>query len=166
MYLGSTYVDIIRQWASADLVDANKQPVKFLIPLMELRVDCFQYSAMSCYREFRANRAKPDTEDFTVLWRKLRDATIDGTLLFEAFKQYDSCHFDGGVQQSSNLQKLLSRHKGILARALELEQHVRDELQLQVGHLSLMESKESIKQSKIAIEESKRVKMRMYNVLS
>lgn len=165
-YLPNLYVEMISQWASADLVDANEQPVKFLVPMLELRVDCFQLLAIRCYEKFRADRPHPDAERFTSSWIPLRDAAMNGTLPFEAFKRYDSCHFNGAVQQSNKLQELLSKYHDVRARMLELEQHVRDELQLQVGHLSLLESRESIKQSKIAIEESKRVKMRMYTVLS
>lgn len=154
------FVETISQWTSEELVDANEQPLKYLIPLLEWRVNHFQSSATICYEKFRADRDKQDALIFEHSWRPLRDALLDGPLPWEAFKEYDAYHFDGAVQQSSKLQQLIRQYHVVHARVLELEQHIRDELQLQVGYLSLLESKESIKQSKIALEESKRVKMR------
>jgi hypothetical protein len=85
---------------------------------------------------------------------------VNPTGPFEAFRHYDSCHANGVVQQPSKLQIASRRLDHLLQNASKLERHMLEELQLQVGHLILQESKESIKQSQIAIEESKRVKMR------
>lgn len=156
----SIFVETINQWASADLVDANEQPLKFLTPMLEMSVERLQSAATSCYEKFRTERTKQDALTFEYSWRPLRDAVVDEALPLEAFKQYDSYHFNGAVQESSKLQQLIRQYDDVHARLLELEQHIRDELQLQVGYLSLLESKESINQSKIALQESKRVKMR------
>jgi hypothetical protein len=155
------YILMLSRWANDERVDANEQPLKFLLPLLELHVSRFQAAAAKQYRDFLQDRdSKGGTEGFQSSWRPLRDAVVDATLPIEAFKRYDVCHTSGIVQRCSKVQRLLKRFDHVSRRVSQFEQHMRDELQLQVGHSSLQESRESIKQSKIAIEESKRVKMR------
>lgn len=152
---------MISRWESVERIDANEHPLRFLFPLLELYVNRFEAIAVNSYHKFLEERASTSpASGFESSWRPLRDAMVSATLPFEAFKQYDSCHANGALQQSSKLPRLLRRFDHLLKEASQFEQHIRDELQLQVGHLSLRESRESIKQSKLAMEESKRVKMR------
>jgi hypothetical protein len=159
--LAQLYSLMISRWSTDERIEANEQPLRFLVPLLELYVGQFQAIITYHYKNFRRLRAHPDEGDaFSDSWRPLRDAMVNPTWPFEAFRQYDSCHANGVVQRSSKLQRASKRFDRLLQNASKLERHMLEELQLQVGHLSLQESKESIKQSKIAIEESKRVKMR------
>lgn len=157
------YVLMIQRWTDNERLDANKQPLSFLTPLLELRINQFQTTAAQCYHKFTYERASSHAESaFDSSWRPMRDAILEASHSFEAFDQYDLCHANGDVQKSFKFQRLLKRFTRVLTNASRMEQHIRDDLQLQVGHLSLEESRESIKQSKVALEESKRVKMRMY----
>lgn len=90
----------------------------------------------------------------------LRQSVVDANLSVMKLKEHDSRHYGGRMQQSSELQLLLQRFDDIYQIVSIMEQHMRDVLQLQVGQLSLLESRESINQSRIAVEESKRLKMR------
>ena len=155
------YVTMVSKWAESERIEANDQPLRFLIPLLELNVNRFQALASYYNGVFLSQRADPEADVFASVWRPLRGVMVNAKVPFEAFKQYDSCYAERALQNSIKLQYILRRFNCVNETVLQLEQHVRDDLQLQVGHLSLQESKESIKQSKIALEESKRVKMRM-----
>ena len=165
------YSFMLSKWADCERIDANEQPLKFLVPLLELCLRRFEAVASFYYRLFLVSREKVNADVFASSWRPLRDAIMTAKLLPKAIIQYDSCHAGGALQKSGKLQQILRRFAYLHEIAVQLEQHVRDDLQLQVGHLSLQESRESIKQSeiaikvsKVALEESKRVKMRMFIV--
>jgi hypothetical protein len=160
--LKDLYILIISRWAKSERLDAIQQPPKFILPLLEIYVRGFQGTAAMHYHDFLNKRTSAGQEaGFWSFWTPLRDAIANANLPFDAFKHYDSFHANGAVQKSSKLRRLSRRFNAIERKVTQMEQHMRDELQLQVGHLSLQESRESIKQSKKAIEESKRVKMRM-----
>jgi hypothetical protein len=152
------YIIIISKWSENERIGANGQPLKFLMPLLEFHINQLEGFAGRLYERFRNEDFMRDYEH---TWRPLRETLVNARLPFEAFNQYDLCHANGSVRQSNQLQRLSRRFENVLHQSSKIEQHMRDELQFQIGHLSLQESKESIKQSKIAIEESKRVKMRM-----
>lgn len=162
MNLVEVYIIMLSRWGPCDFIDANEQPLKLLLPVLELHFNRYQATATHHYRIFLEERGGASASGFESLWRPLRDTMVSAALPFEVFKRYDSFHADGAVQQSPKLQRLLKRFDHICKRVSQFEQPMRDELQLEVGHLNLEESKESIKQSKIAIEESKRLKMRTH----
>lgn len=154
------YVEMISRFPTDEMLDANEVPLKFLVPLLKVLVNQFQAIAAYHYHTFTERRSDAnEASGFVSLWRPLRDEMMAASLMFEAFKQYDMCHAHGVVQQTTKLQDLSRRFHYLQGRISHLEQHIRDELQLQVGNSSLQESRESIKQSKMAREESKSVKM-------
>lgn len=160
--LRGLYTIMIKRWTNAERIDANEQPLKFLLPILELYVNQFQARASKYYDQFlhHENGDTAQASNFESLWMPLRTMMVAATWPFDAFKRYDSCYANGMVQKSSGLVELSSRFDSLQERVSKIEQHMRDGLQLQVGELSLQESKESIKQSKISVQESKRVKMR------
>ena len=168
LFLKEVYALIISRWGKNERIDANEQPLNFLLPVLELYVNQLQAKVASRYAHFLRNRDNNDgISGFRSSWTPVRDVMVDAGLPFEAFKQYDSCYANGALQKSSKVQRLLARFHHALDTASHVEQQIRDELSLQVSHLSLEESRksiqqsrESIRQSRIAVEESKRVKMR------
>jgi tryptophan 2,3-dioxygenase len=163
--LSELYIILITRWAEDERLEAIQKPLNFVILLLDLHVNRFQALAAKHYTDFLEIRDSVfGASAFEPCWKPLRDAIELATFAFDAFKQYDSCHANGANQRSSRLQKLTKRFDAVMRKAAQMEQHMRDELHLRVGHSSLQESKESIKQSKIAIEESKRVKMRTWPV--
>jgi hypothetical protein len=158
------YTFMVSGWTDSERTDANGQPLKFLVPLLELSLNRFEALASLYYERLLSEREDASAEVFASIWRPLRDTMVTAKLLPDAFKQYDSCHANGAIQKSSKVQYMLRRFIYLHESVAQLEQHMRDDQQLEVGHLSLQESKESIKQSKAALEESKRVKMRKFTV--
>lgn len=163
--LKEVYVTMLLKWVCTDRVDANEQPLEFFSLMLDLYLHRLQAVAVHYYGLFLEGRENVHLPRFEEYWRPLRDAMVNATLTSEAFERYSAHHFKDAIQQSTKSQKVLWRFDNLRKCISEFEQHIRDELQLQVGHLSLLESKASIEQSKIALEESKRVKMRMSSVL-
>jgi hypothetical protein len=158
--LPKIYSLMLSDWSEAQLASANDQPLEYIIPLLELYVNRFQAVITRHYGKFLDLRNDPTDSGFRSEWRPLRDALVNAAMPFEAVRQYKPLNTPGTVYDHPNVQRLLKRFDHLHKTASQFEQHMRDDLQLQVGYLSLLESKESIRQSKIALEESKRVKMR------
>lgn len=160
------YIFIISRWAKNERLEAIQQPLEFVVPLLDLHVNRFQATAAKYYHGFLTDRGPfGEASGFQSFWKPLRDAIEQANIAFDAFKQYyDSFHANSAVdvQMSNKLRTLSEKFDAIMRKTTRMEQHMRDELQLQVGYFSLQESKESIKQSKLSMEESKRVKMRTW----
>ncbi len=154
------YRMMLSKWPKSKLIAANEQPLKFLETVLELSLNQFQAVTGHCYWEFRQTRGDPKNSIHESLWRPMRDAMVMTTFSFAAFKRYDSHHTDGVVQHSPEVRRLLRRFDQLYETASGFEQQIRDDLQLQVGYLSLLESKASIEQSKIALGEGKRLRLR------
>jgi CorA-like Mg2+ transporter protein len=154
------YMAMILQWSPQELNDGNSCSLKFLLPLLKMYIQRIDAITRDCYVEFLSKRRLDEVSLFEGSWRTLRDLLVKATVPFDSVKKYDLCHFEGMLQKSSSkLRQLTLAFDDLRETISELEQHIRDDLSLQVGELSLQESKESIRQSQIALDEGKKVNM-------
>ncbi|TGO48852.1 hypothetical protein BCON_0228g00100 [Botryotinia convoluta] len=88
--------------------------------------------------ELRDDQASRDHR-LTRAWEKTRSAIESFELITQSLEDY--------IHENDKIQCLIERHRKSLQRARELEQYVRDTIQLNVGNLSLQESRKSIQQA-------------------
>jgi len=143
---------------------ANRDPLLHLLPILQIQCDTiagelgYHHEILHRYTA-ELNTLTSDHEALEVSWRDLRSLLRSGPKPFHVFKSTDQRW--NGKRSCRNKEYLrLQEHLGqLMSEAQSLEQLARDYLQLTVGILSLAESRASIKQSKIALEESKRTKL-------
>jgi hypothetical protein len=97
----------------------------------------------------RAEAAKAD-KDLSDAWIKGRGIIEDFHILVENIANYpqDLAEItDTKHKLGSKVRKYLERQRKAIARARALEQHIRDSLHINIGNISLEESRRSIKQA-------------------
>ncbi len=155
------------------LVAARQNPVLYLFPLVRLQIAWFGASILTPRAAYFRRNSSPwasseSDEDLHNLWDNLRftietfETSILNFLHFVS-QRSRSAASSGGVE--NDLAELLQYKDMALHDARRLESAIRDTLQLRVGMLALQESRKSIEQSKIAIEEGRRVKLRKIRLL-
>lgn len=160
------YSVALQKWDRTQCKEANSDPIKYLYPVMESRVEVFRRRLVGCgdrYRYSTTNPYRKDDEEhpYREIWFPLRWDMEIGRLIFPAlghFRKFDNPS-STSLTQSPHFQALETEFGQLLETARQLEQHVRDDLQLRVGQLSLQESRKSIEQSRISIQEGKRIKL-------
>ncbi|KAI2613431.1 hypothetical protein GGR54DRAFT_615821 [Hypoxylon sp. NC1633] len=144
-------------------VKAHKNPLILLLPLLEIHAIYLYDSLVWADRMFRrGRRSGQDGHDLVEnAWDTLRMLKHDGMRPLDCFLQYDKDHNQEKAQASEEYQKsgLAERFVWIKERISLTEELARDYIQVPVGLLSLKASHASIKESKIALEESKRTKL-------
>ena len=83
----------------------------------------------------------------------------DGAGPFDCFREYDINYNSSRTHDREEYKSLVRQFDSIMVQVERTEQLARDYLQAHVARLSLEESRASIRQSKIALEESKRTKL-------
>lgn len=155
------------------LVAARQNPVLYLFPLVRLQIAWFGASILTPRAAYSRRNSKPwasseSDEDLHNLWENLRftietfETSILNFLHFVSQRSLSAAS-NGGIE--NDLAELLQYKDAALHDARRLESAIRDTLQLRVGMLALQESRKSIEQSKIAIEEGRRVKLRKIRLL-
>lgn len=92
-------------------------------------------------------------------WNKLRMMQHDGKAPFTCYRDYDTHQNQGKALAQPNIARLFQEFELVMTEIDRTEQLARDYFQAQVGWLSLEESRESIKQSRNSLAESKRTKL-------
>lgn len=92
-------------------------------------------------------------------WKRLWLLKYEGDWPFKCFRRYDLNHNQGQMQQKESCVELLRRADCIMSEIDSTEHLARDYHQVYMSQWSIEESRESIKQAKIAREESKRTKL-------
>ena len=161
------YHAMLCQWDPSKLVTANENPLLFLLPVAHLQIAQFQsllgpvvesiHGWRTGVRTVRAPHESPYQ-----LWRCLRGSSEILKMAFENLKRYATVVGGESSLQVNGMKDVYNAYQQVLDIACALEQHVKEDLQLQVGQLSLVESRKSILQSELAIAESKRVKLCKY----
>ena len=152
------YAEILRQWHIDQYLQANSDPMYFLYPLIDLRIEYSQAKITDLGSRYRY-QLKHSTNPYRDVWKPLRQEIDIVRLMFRAFRQFCTLHFKLSSAGTQDVQALSTKLDIILEEARELEEYLRHDLQLQVGQLSLEESRMSIQQSSIVIEEGKQMKL-------
>jgi hypothetical protein len=99
------------------------------------------------------------------VWREIRVSLETHKYFVQAFKRYILRNF--GVKEAEGFfDDLYTEQEDVTTDLLVVESEFKDILQMQVGSLSLAESRKSIEMSKKSIEEGKRIKLRELSALS
>ncbi|OTA98350.1 hypothetical protein M426DRAFT_28523 [Hypoxylon sp. CI-4A] len=111
--------------------------------------------------QFRLGRASRQERHDLVekSWDALRMMKHDGMGPLNCIEHYDNLYSTTKVQNSGKYKDLANRLKCIREQISLTEALARDYLQHHVGMFGLEESRESIKQSKVGLEESRRTKL-------
>ncbi|KAI1090967.1 hypothetical protein F5B19DRAFT_296271 [Rostrohypoxylon terebratum] len=167
-YNNSDHIDLLRRYSEALLkrdvhffVEAHKDPLRLLLPALDIHAT-YLYRGLvyadQCLREgIQKRQEKPDLVENA--WSLLRMMRHDGMGPFSCIQQYDNDHNDGKVQHSAEFNDLARRFRCIAGQISLTEALARDYLQHHVGLFSLEESRASIKQSKVALEEGRGTKL-------
>ncbi|KAI0892570.1 hypothetical protein F4806DRAFT_235606 [Annulohypoxylon nitens] len=166
IYFGVTqfskvYLEALLKRDNHFFVEAHKDPLRLLLPVLEIHAT-YLYEGLvyadRCLRE-GIQRRKQNPELVENAWSALRMMRHDGMRPFSCFHQYDNDHNDGKVQHSIEFKNLARRFRCIAEQISLTEALARDYLQHHIGLFSLEESRVSIKQSKVALEEGRRTKL-------
>ena len=152
------YAEILRQWHADQYLQANSDPMYFLYPLIDLRIEYSRAKIADLGGRYRY-QLKHSTNPYRDVWKPLRQEIDIARLMFRAFRQFHMLRSKSSSPGMQDLQALSTKLDNILQEARELEEYLRHDLQLQVGQLSLEESRMSIQQSNIVIEEGKQMKL-------
>lgn len=155
------YVEAIHNLNPSFSILAHNDPVMFLLPVLEIHVTIL-YGQL-CHEDYFIKRAKSKcvvgTFSMETCWDALRMLRHDGMRPLDCFRSYDVNHNNGRTIQRPEYATLFERFQQTMTQIERTEELARDYLQIEVGRLSLQESRASIKQSKIAQEESRRTNL-------
>ena len=147
---------------------ANKDPLLHLLPILKIQCDTIagdlghHHEVLHCHMKDR-NTLTSNNEALEISWRELRSLLRFGPKPFHVFRSFDSRKNGKRSCRNKEYLALLQNFGRLMNEAQSLEQLARDYMQMSVGILSLAESRASIKQSKIALEETKRTKLGMFH---
>lgn len=155
------YLAAIRKCDRSFHTLAHEDGLMFLLPVLEIHTGMVCGELASEDRWLRIGKKERPRLTYLVeqAWDALRMLTHDGAGPFDCFCQYDVDYNNGRTQKREEYVNLFRRFERVMVQIHRTEQLARDYLQAHVGWLSLEESRESIKQSKIALEESQRTKL-------
>ncbi|KAL8997556.1 MAG: hypothetical protein Q9188_006297 [Gyalolechia gomerana] len=132
-------------------------PLICILPLLHLTLFTLRCDGRYLRELFDRYFLNREEDDLLSRFRtRLRLRIIDADKDWCRFIKYTSSHFCRSFLEMPFFQDYVDKLKEDTAEAERLESHVRDYLQLQVGVLSLKESRTSIEVSNRQIEESKR----------
>ncbi|KAI1084916.1 hypothetical protein F5B20DRAFT_523670 [Whalleya microplaca] len=126
--------------------EAHKDPLLLLLPILDIHV-IYLYECL-----IHADHVQK-------AWSALRMMRHDGMVPLDCIQQYDSAHNEGKVQRSEEYKNLAKRFRCMEKQISLIEALARDYLQHHNGLFSLEESRASIKQSEMALEEGRRTKL-------
>ncbi|KIW14502.1 hypothetical protein PV08_07286 [Exophiala spinifera] len=153
------YRSALSRLTEPQLTSASHDPILFLPPLIHQHTAMFvtQTSFSEAKYQLQSdNNARREFDTLPNLWTELRDAIEQFELAIENCARFLK-HY--GRFEEEVFAGLRSNQDLALTRARRLEQQIRDYAQLEVGRLSLEESRKSIEASNTQIEEGKRVKL-------
>ncbi|KAJ8128538.1 hypothetical protein O1611_g5097 [Lasiodiplodia mahajangana] len=155
------YLQAILQRDARFLSGVHKNPLILLLPTLNIHYMALYKALNDVDRDFRYGRSSREEKPKFVenAWDSLRMIKHDGMRPLNCIRQYDNDHNDGKLQHSEEYSILAEKFKCIEEQISRMEALARDYLQHHVAMFSLEESRASIKQAKVALEESKRTKL-------
>ncbi|GAP83104.2 putative magnesium transport protein transmembrane region [Rosellinia necatrix] len=155
------YLETVCHYHDTFYKQVHENPLLLLLPVLDIHA-VYLYDGLSIadglFREGRKNRHEnPGLVEKA--WSELRMMKHDGIRPLHCIKQYDSDHGNGKVRKFKEYRDLTKRFGYIDKEINRMEALARDYLQHHIGMFGLDESRASIKQAKVALEESKRTKL-------
>lgn len=141
--------------------EAHDNPLLFMLPILEIHAAYLQNEfthADGCLRLGR-KRQQEQSDLVERAWDSLRMMKYDGMGPLRCLQQYIEDHSDQVPEQTKGFEKAFKKLESVNSQIIRAEELARDYFQVHAGQLSLEESRASIKQSKVALEESKRTKL-------
>lgn len=149
-------VETVQQLSTRRIQDANRHPLDFLLPFLESLELHFVQEMTSINTRLREQdedtwRSPAQADDFVrTAWVAARSAIEDFQIICDRIGDYSenlSSNISGDFKPSKEMTYFLQRCKKGLARARLSEAHIRDTVQINVGALSLEESRKSMQQA-------------------
>ncbi|KAI0182622.1 hypothetical protein EV127DRAFT_487922 [Xylaria flabelliformis] len=142
-------------------IEVHKNPLFLLLPVLDIHAVYLYKGLIHADQLFRqgrtSRREKPELVEEA--WSALRMMKHDGMGPLDCVRQYDNDYNGNKIQESEEYKRLAERFRCIKEEISRTEALARDYLQHHVGMFSLEESRVSIKQARVALEESKRTKL-------
>ncbi|EPE26482.1 Magnesium transport protein CorA, transmembrane region [Glarea lozoyensis ATCC 20868] len=146
-------LELLKNLRPEQYESAIKRPIEYLGPFLSVIEAYFTYEVLRL-RQAHTEWMRMTMITATILggyqdellskrWRLTRLIIEDFDLMVGKLVSIQ----EDGVLASPKLQPAFERYRRMLARARLLEQHIRDDIQLNVGNLSLQESRKSLQQA-------------------
>jgi hypothetical protein len=151
-------LDYLHNFDASWIKSANENPIEYLIPFFEL-LEAHCHHVTQSLRIAHQNNAQyshspQSTEERDELlftsWKDARGHIEDFQSIvgrIEAYQDIVSAHADTKKHNAERMERVSRTHKRLLDKARNAEQHIRDTIQLNVGNLSLQESRKSLQQA-------------------
>ncbi|KAI0973497.1 hypothetical protein F4678DRAFT_28556 [Xylaria arbuscula] len=141
-------------------VESHENPLLLLLPVLHIHAK-YLYKDLIRQNEnlHRGIALREESEVIEEAWYSLRITRHYGMRPLDCIRQYDNDYNSGKVQHSEEYKALAKRFRCIEEQICRTEALARDCLQHHVAMLGLKESRASIKQANIALEESRRTKL-------
>ncbi|KAI0845573.1 hypothetical protein F5Y00DRAFT_272768 [Daldinia vernicosa] len=159
--LSEKYLRSLRKRDKSFFAEAQKDPLLLLLPILDIHATYLYERLIYADQCFRRGRTSPQEKLDLIekAWDALRMMRHDGMGPLNCIQQYDNDHNNGRTHHSEEYKNLAKRFECIERQICLTETLARDYLQHHIGLFSLDESRASIKQSKVALEESRRTKL-------
>ena len=151
-------LDYFYGFNAAQIGSANKNPVEYLTPFFELLEAHCHHVTQSLriahqhnaeYSHIPQSTLERDQLLFTA-WKDARGHIEDFQSIadrIEAYQDILSLQQNEEAHDSKRMEMVSRKQKRLLDKARNAEQHIRDTIQLNVGNLSLQESRKSLQQA-------------------
>ena len=143
---------------ATQIESANRNPVEYIIPFFELlEAHCHHitqplrtaHQQSAEYNQVSQSTLEGDRLLFTA-WKDARGHIEDFQSIVNRIGAYQDVLYNGrksDPDRSKVMDMVLRKHNRLLEKARNTEQHIRDTIQLNVGNLSLQESRKSLQQA-------------------
>ncbi|KAI0855050.1 hypothetical protein F4860DRAFT_497536 [Xylaria cubensis] len=155
------YLEALLKLDKQFFIKVHENPLFLLLPVLDIHAVYLYNGLIHSDQLFRwgRTRRREMLELVEEAWNALRMMKHDGMGPLHCVRQYDSDYNGNKIQESEEYKRLAERFRCIKEEISRTEALARDYLQHHVGMFSLEESRVSIKQARVAFEESKRTKL-------
>jgi hypothetical protein len=151
-------LDHFHNFDALQIESANKNPMEYLTPFFELLEAHCHHVTQSLRITHQHNAEYSQTPQSTLerdqllftAWKDARGHIEDFQSIIcriEAYQDNLSYLLNTESHNSKRMEMVFRKQKRLLERARNAEQHIRDTIQLNVGNLSLQESRKSLQQA-------------------
>ncbi|KAI1128884.1 hypothetical protein F5Y10DRAFT_277093 [Nemania abortiva] len=158
------YLQALLRYDRKFFAEAHKDPLFLLLPVLDIHA-IYLYEGLiaedRCFRLRNTGREveRNERDPIERAWDALRMMKHDGMGPLDCIEQYNNGHIGNQARSSQDYKNLVKRLRCIEEQISRTEALARDYLQHRVGMSSLEASRLSIKQARLALEESRRTKL-------
>ena len=167
--LGYSYSDratvfgmALLSWPPRLRIQANDDPLMFFLPVLDIQLTIWGEELFRRDRFLEAcliDEFQTEFPDLVEAWNCLRMIIYNSEQPVDCFLRYDSDHNGGRTQKMEQWSSCLARFERLIHQAQRLEVLMRDQIQARTASMMLDESRASIQQSKMALQEGRRTKL-------